>query len=65
MSKNKLLDALKLKIGDDKKIIHAITKIEREKRLSSEEFLKVHDVLRKEGPFVKYQNPNSWNKEML
>ena len=32
------------------------------RRLTSEEFLKVHEELWKEGPKVKYLNPDSWVK---
>jgi len=65
MFKDKLLDLLKSKNDDGKKIIQVTPKIEKRKRLSSEEFLKGYDTLWKEGPSVKYQNPESWNKDML
>jgi hypothetical protein len=44
--------------------LQALDKIERLERLSSEEFLKLYDTLWKEGPPVKYQNPDLWNKRL-
>ena len=40
------------------KKVHDVT----ERRLSSEEFLRVHKKLWKEGPKVKYSNPDGWVK---
>jgi hypothetical protein len=64
MFRDKVIDVLKSKNDDDKRTNQAMNKIEKQKRLSSEEFLKVQESLWKEGPSVKYQNPDSWNKEM-
>ena len=36
----------------------------KQKRLSSEEFLKVHDEIWKPGPSVNYQNPDNWYKRL-
>ncbi len=58
----KMLKVLKSKKNKDKKTIQAITKIEKQKRLSSEEFIKVYDSLWKNGPSVKFQNPDSWER---
>ena len=66
MFKERLLDALKLSQNRDKpdeETLQAISKIQNCKKLSSKEFLKVYDTLRKEGPKTAYQNPNSWRKE--
>jgi hypothetical protein len=41
-----------------------MTKIEGQKRLSSKEFLKVYDALRQEGPIAKYQNPDTWVRNL-
>jgi precorrin-6x reductase len=59
---DKMLKALESKKNKDKKIIRAITKIERQKGLSSEEFIKVYNSLWKDGPSVKFQNPDSWER---
>jgi seryl-tRNA synthetase len=59
---DKLLKTLKSKKNKDKKIMRAITKMERQKRLSSEEFTKVYNSLWKDGPSVKFQNPDSWER---
>jgi hypothetical protein len=59
---SKMLKALKSKKNKDKKTIQALTKIEKQKRLSSEEFIKVYDSLWKNGPSVKFQNPDSWER---
>jgi hypothetical protein len=65
MFKDKLLETLNRSKTNDKegkKKIKAIGKIQRQKRLSTEEFLKVYDTLWKEGPEVKYQSPDEWRK---
>ena len=59
MLKDRLLETLKLKITDNEKKTHAVTKMDRRKLTSSEEFLKGFDNLRKDGPLVKYQNSGS------
>jgi hypothetical protein len=66
MFKERLLEALKLSQNVDKpdeETLQAMTKIKNRKKLSSQEFLKVYDTIRKEGPKTAYQNPNSWRKE--
>jgi hypothetical protein len=65
MFKDKLIDILKSKNCSDERTIHAVTKMEKQKRLSSEEFLKVYATVWKDGPSIKYQNPDSWYKDML
>jgi membrane-associated HD superfamily phosphohydrolase len=65
MFKDKLVETLnrsKTKEKEDKKATKAINKIQRQKRLSSDEFQKVYDTVWKEGPKVKYQSPDAWRK---
>ena len=63
MFKDNVINALKDKKStdnnDDETIVKAADKIQKQKRLSSNEFLKVYDSLWKEGPAVKYQNPDA------
>lgn len=35
------------------------------KKLSRDEFLKIAEELRQDGPEVKYQNPDSWISHIL
>jgi hypothetical protein len=65
MSRERVLDALKLRNAEDKKTVRAMRKIETQKRLSSDEFLSLYDTLRKDGPTVKYQKPDSWKEDSL
>jgi hypothetical protein len=61
--KERLLETLKSSQNKgkiDEETLQAMAKIQNHKRLSSEEFLKVYDTIRKEGPKTTYQNPNSW-----
>jgi hypothetical protein len=62
MFKEKVLDALKQEQKDtpNKKTSQTIAKIQKQKRLTSEEFFKVHDTLWKKGPEVKYKDPDNW-----
>ena len=63
MFMDKLLEALKgSKNNDleDKKTSRALEKMQKQKRLSSDEFFRVYDTLWKEGPTVKYQSPDAW-----
>jgi len=63
MFKDKLLETLNPSKTNDKenrKTKKAINKIQRQRKLSSAEFLKVYDTLWKEGPKVKYQSPDTW-----
>jgi hypothetical protein len=65
MFKERLLDALKFfQNGDepDEETLQAMIKIQKHKKLSSQEFLKVYDTIRQEGPKTAYQNPNSWRR---
>jgi hypothetical protein len=65
MFKERLLDALKFpKNGNqpDEDTVQAMIKIQKRKKLSSQEFLKVYDTIRQEGPKTAYQNPNSWRR---
>ena len=64
MLKNKLRNALRSKPQVEEnyeKMLRNTKKIEKQKRLSSHEFLKVYDTLYKEGPKTKYQNPEKWS----
>jgi hypothetical protein len=63
--KNRLIDSLKNRnmIKNDAEVSVVIGKIEKQKRLSSKEFLKGYEAIWKEGPTVNYQNIGS--KEML
>jgi hypothetical protein len=63
MFKERLLETLKSSQNKgkiDEETLQAMAKIQNHKRLSSEEFLRVYDTIRKEGPKTTYQNPNSW-----
>jgi hypothetical protein len=63
MFKDKFFEALRQSKNSetgDNKTIKTLNKIQRRKRLSSEEFLKVYDTLWKEGPPVKYESPDAW-----
>lgn len=40
----------------------AMTKIEAKKRLSSKEFLKVHETIWQPGPKINYQNADNWKR---
>jgi len=58
MFKDRLLEALKHsknRSKDDDETARAIAKMGSQKRLSSQEFLKVYDTLWQEGPGVKHQ----------
>ena len=79
MFKNRLLEALKNKNSakSDEVISAAVKKIDGQKRLSSQEFLKVHEAIWQDGPKIKYlsigsmeklprsinQNPTLWSGE--
>jgi len=63
MLKNRLLETLKRSKNGDKpdvKTLRAMTKIRKHERLSSQEFLKVYDIIWQEGPKTEYKNPDSW-----
>jgi hypothetical protein len=65
MFKNRLLETLKrYKNGNkpDDETFRAMAKIQENKRLSSQEFLKVYDTIWQEGPKTFYKNPDSWRK---
>jgi hypothetical protein len=64
MFKNRLLEALKNKNSakSDKVISSATKKIDNQKRLSSQEFLKVHEAIWQDGPKIKYQSIGSMEK---
>ena len=65
MLKNRLLDALKNKNTKkpDGSVSQAAAKIENQKRLSTQEILKVYETIWQEGPKVKYQNPGAKERE--
>ncbi len=54
MFKNKIRESPKLSKKGNKE----------NKNLSSKEFLKGYDALWKEGPSIKYQNPDAWNRHL-
>jgi len=58
----KTLNRSETKKKENKKTVKAIDKIQRQKRLSSNEFRKVYDTLWTEGPKIKYQSPDAWRK---
>jgi hypothetical protein len=65
MFKERLIETLKFSHNTnkpDEETLQAIIKIQNRKKLSSEEFLKVYDTIRQEGPKAAYQNPNSWRR---
>lgn len=68
MFKDRLLDTLKNKKREEKldeEMSQAMAKIQKQKRLSSQEFLKVYETIRREGPpKMKYQNPEAWGREL-
>jgi len=53
-----LKDKKSIDPNNDKIMVKAANKIQKQKRLSSNEFLSVYDSLWKEGPKVQYQNPD-------
>jgi hypothetical protein len=68
MSKNRFLNALKAKGNRnpaDQEITSAFSKNEKQKRLSSQEFLDVYNSLWKPGPSVVYQSPDGRVRESL
>ena len=68
MSKNRFLNAIKIKGNQnpaDRDLTKAFSKIEKQKRLSSQEFLNVYDSLWKAGPSVVYQSPDGRVREIL
>jgi hypothetical protein len=64
MFKNRFLEALRNKNSDksDGVISSAVKKIDEQKRLSSQEFLKVLETIWQEGPKTKYQGIGSMEK---
>ena len=64
--KNKLLDVLKNSNSErpDIEIPQVTAKIENQKRLSSDEFLKVQETIWQEGPIIKYQKPDVNEREL-
>jgi hypothetical protein len=64
MFKEDLLNALKRTQKENTKdqgTLEAIKKIQSQKRLSSEEFLRVFDAIRKDGPNTNYKMPEKWS----
>ncbi len=67
MSKDKPLNAVKDKQQaekNDKEMLPPATAVEKQKRLSSEEFLKGYDQMWKEGPLARYQDPDKWFRQL-
>jgi hypothetical protein len=67
MFKDMLLNALvrgQKEENSNKETLQAIGKIQNQKRLSSDEFLKIYETIWKEGPKIKYQSPDSWSRRI-
>jgi hypothetical protein len=65
MFKENLLDALKKTQKENtpnQGALETIKKIQNEQRLSSEEFLRVFDAIRKDGPNTNYKMPKNWSR---
>ncbi len=63
--KEDLLYALKKKRKEntsDKETDEAIRKIEDQKRLTSEEFIRIYDAIRRDGPISTYKTPDNWSQ---
>ena len=62
MFKDRLLEALKHsknRSKDDDETARAIAKMGSQKRVSSQEFVKIYDTLLHDDPQVKHQTPNA------
>jgi hypothetical protein len=59
VSKQRLVDALKNSIESNGHISQAMSKIEKEEKLSSKEFFEIYDSLWREGPTIRYVNPDN------
>lgn len=46
------------KLKEDR--IRVIDKLKKQERLTDDEFWRVYESIRQEGPEVKYQNPQNW-----
>jgi hypothetical protein len=59
MIRNRLLDTLRSRNSEkqDGEISRATEKIEKQERLSSQEFLKVYETIWQAGPTIKYEKP--------
>lgn len=67
MFKNRVIETIKCSWGSQRNgedFQRIAIKIQKQKRLSRQEFFKVYDTLRKEGPVTRYQNPDGWNRYM-
>ena len=60
MSETRFIDILKRQESHDKAnedtLFRILSKIENHKRLSTDEFERVYELLHKDGPPIKYQN---------
>lgn len=65
MLKTKVVKELKNSISEKPKKIalQVATKKSRQKRLSTQEFLKVYDTMYQPGPQIKYPNPGAFERE--
>lgn len=65
MLKDRLADTLKNKNKEkpEEEISQAASKIEKQKRLSTQEFQKVYETIWQGGPAVKYHNPGAKERE--
>ena len=66
MLTSRLLNTLKNlnKEKPEKEISQATLKIENQKRLSTQEFLKIYETIWQEGPTIKYQNPGAKERQL-
>ena len=66
MVKNRLLVVLKNRNRKkpDGEISQATSKIESQKRLSTQEFLKVYEAIWQDGPSVNYHKPGAKEREL-
>jgi hypothetical protein len=46
-----------------KELLTAMNKIRKEEHLESNDFMKIYEILWKEGPKVQYKNPDRWSFE--
>ena len=66
MLKPKVVKELKNSISEkpEKIALQVVTKQGRQKKLSTQEFLKGYDTIYQSGPQVKYQNPGVREREL-
>jgi hypothetical protein len=57
---NRTIEALSLSQELDKKTLESLGKINEQKRLSTNEFQRLYDIIWKKGPESRVQNPDAW-----